>query len=110
MQKEKCKTQNIICFLFGAVITQILSWGQFRIKRLVSQNKKTKNFIETPTIWFMITSRIFSVIWGFSDVYMWKGIWDGIDCFFSDGKKEWTIAATTVSIGVVILVLAGQND
>jgi hypothetical protein len=57
----------------------------------------------------MITSRIFSVIWGFSDVYMWKGIWDGVDCFFAEGEKDWIIAASTLSIGVVILTIAGEN-
>ena len=112
-QKEQCKISNILCFVFGAVVTQIISWGQFRIKHLVANNENTKplsnNFLQTPTVWFMITSRIFSVIWGFSDVYMWKGIWDGVDCFFAEGEKDWIIAASTLSIGVVVLTIAGEN-
>ena len=74
-----------------------------------NKNHPSNNFIQPPTVWFMVTSRIFSVIWGFSDVYMWKGIWDGVDCFFAEGKKDWVIAASTLSIGVVILTLAGEN-
>ena len=97
-------------------MTQCLSWGQFRIKRLVTNNENEKqipkNFVERPTLWFMISSRIFSVIWGISDVYMWKGIWDGVDCYFAgaEEEKDWTIAATTLSIGVVILTFAGENN
>ena len=25
---------------------------------------------------------LFSVFWGFTDIYFWKGIWDGFNCLF----------------------------
>ena len=33
---------------------------------------------------FPLNFRIFSLILGFSDIYYWKGIWDGINCLLTD--------------------------
>ena len=31
-----------------------------------------------------MNSRMFSLIMGFSDIYYWKGLWDGVDCLLAD--------------------------
>ena len=54
-------------------------------------------------------SRIFSVVWGFADIYLWKGIWDGVDCYLAEEKKDWNIAAATLTIGVLILGFTGDQ-
>ena len=94
------------------MVTQIVSWGQFRLKRFVSQDENVSTNLKKqkpiPSIWFMFLSRIFAVIWGFSDIYLWKGLWDGVDCYFSGGEKDWGVAATTFTVGIVILTLAGK--
>ena len=66
-----------------------------------------KKYKPIPSIWFMLVSRIFAAIWGFSDIYLWKGIWDGVDCYFAGGEKDWKVAATTFAVGVIILTFAG---
>ena len=97
--------------MVGIIVTQLISWGQFRIKHLVQMDESVsinKNkYKPIPSTWFMLVSRIFAVIWGFSDIYLWKGLWDGIDCYFAGGEKDWTVAATTFAIGVTILTFAG---
>ena len=104
--------ENITCLVIGIVATQLISWSQFRIKNFVAQDKNAlqnqKKYKPIPSIWFMIMSRIFSVIWGFADIYLWKGIWDGVDCYFAGGKKDWAVAATTFTVGLIILTLAGN--
>ncbi len=47
---------------------------------------------------------IFSVVWGIADIYLWKGIWDGVDCWC--GRNEVTATATLIG-GIVALVALG---
>ena len=97
--------------MVGIIVTQLISWGQFRIKHLVQMDEivsiNKNKYKPIPSTWFMLVSRIFAVIWGFSDIYLWKGLWDGIDCYFAGGEKDWTVAATTFAVGVIILTFAG---
>ena len=52
---------------------------------------------------------MFSLIWGFADVYMWKGIWEGVDCVLADGKKDWFVAIGTLTFGTACLIAAGKR-
>ena len=103
-----------MCFLSGALVTQILAASQFRMKKYFSSEtefKTAKRYDSIPSIWFMFISRLFSVVWGLADIYLWKGIWDGVDCFLcsecGENHKDWTVAISTFSIGAIILILAG---
>ena len=73
--------------------------------------KTAKRYDSIPSIWFMFISRLFSVVWGLADIYLWKGIWDGVDCFLcsecGENHKDWTVAISTFSIGAIILIIAG---
>ena len=64
-----------------------------------------------PSVWFTFISRLFSVVWGLADIYLWKGIWDGVDWFLcsdcGENHKDWTVAISTFSVGTIILILAG---
>ena len=48
----------------------------------------------------------FRIVWGFLDIYMWKGLWDLIDCDCVFGKKL-EVGVITMSIGLVILTIFG---
>ena len=96
------------------MVTQILAASQFRIKRYFSSDsecKTPKRYDSMPSIWFTFISRLFSVVWGLADIYLWKGIWDGVDCFLcsecGENHKDWVVAISTFSIGTIILILAG---
>ena len=53
---------------------------------------------------FILVSRIFSLLLGFFDIYYWKAIWDGTNCLFG---LNYTVAASTLGLGVLVLALAG---
>ena len=96
------------------MVTQILAASQFRIKSYFSSDsecKTPKRYDSMPSIWFTFISRLFSVVWGLADIYLWKGIWDGVDCFLcsecGENHKDWVVAISTFSIGTIILILAG---
>ena len=76
----------------------------------VNVSVNQKKYKPMPSIWFMILSRIFAIIWGFSDIYLWKGIWDGIDCYFAGGEKDWTVALATLATGIIVLTIAGKLE
>ena len=40
---------------------------------VVGSGEQDKNF----RYWNLL---LFSVFWGFTDIYFWKGVWDGVDC------------------------------
>ena len=46
----------------------------------------------------------FSVFWGFVDIILWKGIWDGINCIFG---QEYLTATITFCLGLVVLTAFG---
>jgi len=50
---------------------------------------------------FYCVSRLFSLVWGFCDIYMWKGVWDGLDCIFG---MNYVSAIVPFVIGTMILV------
>ena len=79
------------------------------VTKKVSEKEVPRRPKRKPSIWFVIVSRTFSVVWGVADIYLWKGVWDGVDCFLADGGKDWNIAVGTLTIGVVTLTLAGNQ-
>ena len=42
-------------------------------------------------------------MWGFFDIYMWKGIWDGLNCVAGFNVTEASIA---LAVGTTVLVFA----
>jgi len=54
------------------------------------------------TIRHTLTARVFSVVWGFLDLLLWKGVWDGTDYVVGD---RWHLAIVTVGLTIAILTL-----
>jgi len=52
-----------------------------------------------------VTRHLFSLLWGFSDILFWKGIWDQIDHVAGYGPKQ---AASSLLIGLTVLLLFGR--
>lgn len=49
-----------------------------------------------------VTRHLFSLLWGFSDILFWKGIWDQIDHIAGYGSTQ---AASSLLIGLTVLLL-----
>ena len=85
---------NLVCLAFGLILTQGAQATQFILKSRLDPEKTT----------FIAAARIYAVVWGFADIYLWKSIWDGINCLF--GKNELTGTATML-IGMFGLQVGG---
>ena len=86
--------QNLACLVIGLVVTQAIQASQFCIKIRFAHGKAS----------FVAVSRTFAVVWGFGDIYLWKAVWDGIDCAFT---KSVLTGTATLAIGVAGLQLGG---
>ena len=84
----------MVCLAFGLILTQGAQATQFILKSRLDPEKTT----------FIAAARIYAVVWGFADIYLWKSIWDGINCLF--GKNELTGTATML-IGMFGLQVGG---
>ena len=94
---ENHPVSNIICFTFGAVVSQVVQAMQSWLRDTVKMDEK-RGLSQT------ITYRSFAIIWGFSDIYLWKGIWDGVDWAFNKGVVQGT---STLCLGFIALTFAG---
>ena len=85
---------NVLCFHLGLLVTSAIDLFHHNISDLAG---------DVGTIKHSIIRHVFSVIWGFMDIIMWKGLWDGVDHWFVHGI---TLAVTTLTIGLTILTLS----
>ena len=89
-----CLLANLACLIFGLIVTQTLQAAQFRIRSRFAHGKAS----------FVAVSRLFAVAWGFADIYLWKSVWDGINCLFG---KTFLTSISTLLIGIVGLLAGG---
>ncbi|XP_023335090.1 uncharacterized protein LOC111706445 [Eurytemora carolleeae] len=47
-----------------------------------------------------LATRIYSVLWGITDIMLWKGVWDGLDLV---AGIHWQVSLSSLSVGVIIL-------
>ena len=66
--------------------------GNFNATSCASSVRRTGRFV--------FVSRLFSIFWGFVDIYYWKAVWDGVDCIF--GKSIYTGTGTLI-LGMLVL-------
>ena len=85
---------NVLCFHLGLLVTSAIDLFHHNISDLAG---------DVGTIKHSIIRHVFSVIWGFMDIIMWKGLWDGVDHWFVRGL---TLPVTTLTIGLTILTLS----
>lgn len=55
------------------------------------------------TLRFVLVSRVFMFVWGFLDIFFWRGLWDGVNCWIGYTKL---VSACTLGIGVIVLIAA----
>ena len=79
------------------MVSQAAQASQFLIRTRLDHGKAS----------FVAVSRIFAVVWGFADIYLWKSVWDGVDCAFDPDKKSVAQAVVTLTVGVFGLQLGG---
>ena len=89
---------NLHCLTIGLAITSGIDLFHHNVSNLAG---------DVGTVKHSILRHVFSIIWGFGDVIMWKGMWDGVDHWFGleEGNGA-TIATVTLLIGLTILTLS----
>jgi len=89
---------NLHCLTIGLAITSGIDLFHHNVSNLAG---------DVGTVKHSILRHVFSIIWGFGDVIMWKGLWDGVDHWFGleEGNGA-TIATVTLLIGLTILTLS----
>ena len=82
---------NIICLLGGLLITGLIDVFHTSLKEMAGEVGSVKH---------SVMRHAFSLVWGVADIFLWKGLWDGVDHWFGHGIPQ---AITTFSLGLLIL-------
>lgn len=91
--------QNAVAFTIGALGTQLINFNHEIIKTKIAKHDHQHH----RSAWFTFISRLFSVFWGFVDIFFWKSIWDGVDCLFG---RTYLTASLTLCGGSLVLICA----
>ena len=96
-----CYKTNLTCLVIGCIGVFLIQYNHETIRTHLANFKATSCPSSVRrTGRFVVISRLFSVFWGFVDIYYWKAVWDGVDCYF--GKSIETGTATLI-LGLMVL-------
>jgi len=80
----------------GSILTLLIDMFHHNLREMAG---------ELGSLRHNVARHLFSLLWGFSDILFWKGIWDQIDHTAGYGSTQ---AASTLLIGLTVLLLFGR--
>ncbi len=95
--ESDCTTPNVVALALGLGICIPLQLLQFRFRSYVLNKRKNKVLTSFVTC-------AFSVVYGAADIYYWKGLWDGVNCWCGTGIY---VPIATAAISALILGALG---
>ena len=81
---------NIVCLFFGVIVSQCVQGSQHLIR----------GYFRPKSAAFIAISRLFAIIWGIADIYLWKAIWDGVNCTFPSNAVTGSCTFVIAVIGL----------
>ncbi|XP_059081008.1 uncharacterized protein LOC131878885 [Tigriopus californicus] len=93
---DECVYTNITCLVASLVAAISLHFAEDSIRLAAGRS---------GTVWHKVVTRLFNIGCGIIEIYMFKGVWDGIDCYTE--AQSILAAALILAVGVGVLFSCG---